>query len=81
MKPALSNRVKNKIIIKKCHMCGHVMESKSEIKKCDKCKKSFLPSNYLGKVKAKNSRDYQNQFSNVEEIYEDDLIKGINVLW
>lgn len=70
-----------KILIKKCHICGTVAESYSEVKKCDNCKKSFLPSNYFGKVHAKNSEEFAKLFSSSDELYEEDLIKGIAVLW
>ncbi len=56
-------------IIKKCHVCGHLSESRQEIKQCSNCKKSFLPLNY------------EELFSNSHGIHEDDLIKGIIVLW
>lgn len=72
---------KSKVIIKKCHMCGSVVEGYKEAKKCTGCKKSFLPSNYFGKVHAKNSKEYDELFSHSDELHEDDLVKGINVLW
>ena len=81
MKAMLTSLFSNKTIIKKCHICGHIMESKVEIKKCDKCKKSFLPTNYFGKVRAKNTEEFNNQFNHSDELHEDDLIKGINVIW
>lgn len=72
---------KSKVIIKKCHVCGHVEESYRETKKCSNCKKSFLPSNYFGKVHAKNSKEFDELFSHSDELHEEDLVKGINVLW
>jgi len=71
----------SKIIIKKCHSCGHVMESSTEIQKCTACKKSFLPSNYFSKVHAKNQKEYENLFAASHELNEKDLIKGLTVLW
>jgi len=70
-----------KIIIKKCHVCGEMIESGKEAQKCPKCKKSFLPSNYFNKVHAKNNFEFDNLFSSSDELHEDDLIKGISVLW
>ena len=69
------------MIIKKCHVCGTIHESYEEIQKCNKCKKSFMPANYFGKVHAKNSQEFKNLYCNAEELYEDDLILGLNVLW
>ena len=70
-----------KTIIKKCYMCGTVMEGIQEQKKCSGCKKSFLPSNYFGKVHAKNEKEFDSLFSHCDEIHEEDLIKGISVIW
>tara|TARA_Y100000996_G_scaffold28897_1_gene20498 strand:+ start:340 stop:588 length:249 start_codon:yes stop_codon:yes gene_type:complete len=70
-----------KTLIKKCHVCGFIMESEVEIKKCSKCNKSFLPFHYFNKVHAKNSEEFANLFSNVDEINEEDLVKGIHVIW
>ncbi len=71
----------SRTIIKKCHCCGYLMESVREVERCDKCNKSFLPSNYFGKVHAKNSKEFKCLFSNVEELEERDVIKGITVIW
>ncbi|MCR9206419.1 MAG: hypothetical protein NXH75_17690 [Halobacteriovoraceae bacterium] len=79
----LTNTLKKKgrVLIKKCHMCGTLMESEKEHKKCVGCKKSFLPTNYFSKVHAKNSKEFDELFTHCDDIHEDDLIKGINVLW
>jgi RecJ-like exonuclease len=69
------------MIIKKCHICGGLNESHEEAKKCKHCSKSFLPSNYFGKVHAKNSQEYKDLFCSAEELNEDELIKGLQVLW
>jgi len=69
------------VIIKKCHVCGQVMESSEEIKKCVRCNKSFLPTNYFTKVHAKNSEEFKHLFATSDEINEDEIIKGIQVLW
>ena len=57
-----------KLIIKKCHVCGHVSEARQEIRECLDCKKTFFPL-------------LDGLFSNSQDIHEDDLIKGIMVLW
>jgi hypothetical protein len=71
----------HRIIIKKCHMCGHLMESVDEIRKCQKCKKSFLPVNYFSKVHSKNQKEYDQLYANSQEMHEADLVKGLTVLW
>ena len=76
-----SAHAKEKLIIKKCHMCGHIMEDHQEIIKCHKCKKSFLPVNYFSKVHSKNQKDYEQLFAQSYELHESDLIKGLTVLW
>ncbi len=70
-----------KIMYKKCHICGHVMETTHEPERCDSCRKSFLPSNYFQKVHAKNTNDYKHLFSASDDLSEEDLVKGFHVLW
>lgn len=70
-----------KVIIRKCHHCGHITESTNEPKKCSGCHKSFLPLNYFGKVHAKNSTEYYELFCSSDEINEEDLIAGIYAPW
>lgn len=72
---------KGKLIVKKCHSCGHINESYKEKQRCSGCKKSFLPANYFGKVHAQNDKEFEKLFADSEELREEDLIKGINVLW
>lgn len=73
---------KKKLLIKKCHVCGHINESQSELEKCDKCNKGFLPLNYFSKIHAQGeTTSYQQLFSEVEELSDEDLIKGIYVIW
>lgn len=62
-------------------MCGHVTEATQEVQKCVKCKKSFLPVNYFSKVHSKSQQDYEQLFAYGHEIHEEDLIKGLVVLW
>ena len=76
-----SKTKKSSVIVKKCHVCGAITEGYKEPKKCGGCNKSFLPSNYFGKVHATNSKEYEELFSHSDELHEEDLIKGINVLW
>ena len=70
-----------KLIIKKCHLCGTVNEGTDEPRRCTGCKKSFLPANYFSKVHAKNSEKFDNLFASSDELEDNDLIIGLNVLW
>ncbi len=82
MKVELNNTEnESKLIIKKCHICGHIMESAHEVQKCGKCKKSFLPVNYFSKVHSKSQKEFEQLFAQGHEIHEEDLIKGLTVLW
>lgn len=82
MKLELTNKDSGtKLLIKKCHICGHVMESSQEVQKCGKCKKSFLPVNYFSKIHSKTQNEYEQLFAQGHEICEEDLIKGLTVIW
>ena len=70
-----------RVIVKKCHVCGEIIESFEEVQRCSACKKSFLPSNYLDKEHARNSKEFELLFDSSSEIDERDLIKGLHVLW
>ena len=70
-----------KLLIKKCHVCGHIAEGQKEIMRCTSCRKAFLPANYFSKVHAKNSNDYSELFLASDDLHEEELVKGINVLW
>lgn len=81
MKVTIEAKESSSKIIKKCHVCGHLMESKKEIEKCDSCHKPFLPMNYFGKVHAKSSTEFKQLFSKASELHEDEMIRGLTVLW
>ena len=72
---------RSKLIIKKCHLCGAIMEAFSEIKSCSSCNKSFLPLNYFSIIHSKDSKKSKELFLKSDELSEEDMIKGINVLW
>lgn len=72
---------KERVIIKKCHVCGQIHETTTELQKCVKCNKAFLPLNYFGKVHATNEKEYESLFAQSHELDEQDLILGIYVLW
>jgi uncharacterized OB-fold protein len=79
--PTKTSTPKRKLLIKKCHSCGHINESSRELEACGKCNKGFLPLNYFEKVHSQGTLSYKELFSEVEEITEEDLIRGITVLW
>jgi hypothetical protein len=68
------------VIIKICHVCGGVSESEREIQKCAHCKKSFLPLNYFNKIQERHAH-YEDLFCYGTELCDEDLVKGIYVLW
>ena len=70
-----------KLLFKKCHVCGHINESHNELERCQKCQKSFLPSSYFSKVHEQSGLKYKQLYSPVNELDEKDLIIGIHVIW
>lgn len=80
-KETRTENVKNILLIKKCHCCGELNEGRREMERCQGCNKSFLPSHYFNKVHAKNEREYQRLFAESHELHEDDMIKGLGVIW
>ncbi|MBL7666259.1 MAG: hypothetical protein JNM93_14075 [Bacteriovoracaceae bacterium] len=70
-----------KVIIKKCHVCGALTESENEIERCAKCNKAFLPLKYFNKIHENQNTQFKDLFSSSEDITDEDLIKGIYVLW
>ncbi len=70
-----------KLIIKKCHLCGQINSGYKEPHKCTQCKKSFLPLNYFSKIHSSSSSEYENLFASSNEIHEEDVVKGLTVIW
>ncbi len=77
--PAKTKNTKK--IIKKCHCCGQITEAQKEIQKCVKCQKSFLPLNYFEKIHSDAQYKYDELFADSYELEEEDLIKGLYVIW
>ena len=75
----LNKSLKLKLIIKKCYVCGEMSESTHEPERCGSCGKSFLPLNYFSKVH--DHSEFRHLFSDTNDLGEDDLIKGIYVIW
>ncbi|GAB4013229.1 MAG: hypothetical protein Fur0010_09900 [Bdellovibrio sp.] len=76
-----TKKARGSSLIKKCHNCGHLIETTIEPMKCASCSQSFLPLQYFSKVHSKSSEDYEKLFAKVEEIHEADIIKGLYVIW
>ena len=69
-------------IVRKCHCCGEISESRKELERCTGCRKPFLPGRYFEKIHhSKSPKDYQKLFADASEVDEIDLIKGLLVIW
>jgi hypothetical protein len=73
--------ISDKVLIKLCHRCGELNESYVEPQKCASCKKAFLPNNYFSKIHAKNTQEFKKLFLHIDDLREEELIKGYNVIW
>ena len=72
---------KEKTVLRMCHRCAKITESISEPQKCAHCNKAFLPLDYFTKIHDVSAKDYPKLFSDSENLAEEDLIKGLFVLW
>ncbi len=81
MRNTEKSRKQEKFIARACHCCGHCQLTPEEPQRCTKCGKAFLPLNYFHKVHANKSETLKNLFENGEDLAEEDLIKGLYVLW
>jgi hypothetical protein len=81
MRNEVNKNVKMKLIIKKCHSCGQLIESTTEQEKCVTCGKAFLPLNYFQKIHDHDKSKYKDLFAQSHELHEDDVIKGLYVIW
>ena len=78
---SLENCSEERVLIKKCHVCGHLNEGTREMEQCAHCDKSFLPLNYFSKLYDGSSEGFQQLFCQCNELTEEDMIKGLYVLW
>ena len=81
MKPNLTKVKNQRLIIRKCHVCGQVVESEVEQESCIGCGKAFLPLNYFEKIHGNNEQKFKDLFSGSDELQDEDLITGMYVLW
>ncbi len=77
----IRKETKEILLMRVCHRCQHVNESSTELERCKACQKSFLPLRYFEKIHASHNEKYKNNFSSTADIEEEDLIKGLFVLW
>ncbi len=75
----LNKSLNLKLIIKKCYVCGEMSETTKEPERCTTCGKSFLPLNYFTKIH--DHGEFKHLFCDTNDLGEEDLIKGIYVIW
>ena len=75
------NDKKNKLLLRNCHACLKINESDQELERCCHCNKPFLPLRYFEKVHSQEESKWENYFYPTDLIEEEDLIKGLFVLW
>jgi hypothetical protein len=78
---SLGSTSKEKLLIRVCHSCLKINESHHEIERCSHCKKAFLPLRYFEKIHKDREEKWENHFSSADLLHDDDLIKGLYVLW
>lgn len=78
---SLESQAKEKTLIRVCHACSKLNESYIELERCTHCKKAFLPLRYFEKIHQCKDMKWENHFSPTDQLEEEDLIKGLFVLW
>lgn len=74
-------KTKEKMLIRACHSCLKVNEATKELERCTYCAKPFLPLRYFEKIQQARDPKWENHFWHSSQIDEEDLIKGLFVLW
>lgn len=77
----IEKKSEDKILVRACHSCLKLNESIKELERCAHCNKSFLPLRYFDKIHQEKDIKWSNHFYPIELIEEEDLIKGLFVLW
>lgn len=77
----IEKKSKEKLLIRTCHSCLKINESEKELERCTHCGKSFLPLRYFDKIHHEKEAKWENYFYPTDLIEEEDLIKGLFVLW
>ena len=78
---SLSKTHKEKLLIRACHTCLKITESHKEVERCSHCNKAFLPLRYFEKIHHAKDQKWENHFSDSDQLEDEDLIKGLFVLW
>jgi Zn-finger nucleic acid-binding protein len=78
---AIDTKSKEKLLIRACHICLRVNESSVELERCAHCKKPFLPLRYFEKIHQAKEIKFEQHFSSADHLEEEDLVKGLFVLW
>lgn len=73
--------VKERTVVRLCHKCVHLTEGTTEPEKCSQCGKGFLPLRYFEKVHDHTGEKFETLFAASHQLDEEDLIKGLFVLW
>lgn len=81
MKDLKKSLRKEKMLIRACHSCLKVNESYQELERCSHCNKAFLPLRYFEKIHQDKNSTFTSHFASSDQIDEEDLIKGLFVLW
>lgn len=74
-------KTKEKLLIRACHSCLKINESCKELERCTHCNKPFLPLRYFEKIHHAKELKFENYFYPTELIEDEDLVKGLFVLW
>jgi len=77
----MGKKPQEKTLIRACHACNKISEAHNELERCLHCSKAFLPLRYFEKIHQFKNESWQKHFSSSDELEEDDLIKGLFVLW
>ena len=72
---------KEKLLIRACHACFKINHAFEELERCAHCNKAFLPLRYFEKIHDFKDLKWEKHFSTADDMEEEDLIKGLFVLW
>lgn len=72
---------KEKKLLRVCHACSKLNESDKELERCTHCEKPFLPLRYFEKIHQHKDQKWEQYFNSIDQLEEEDLIKGLFVLW
>ncbi|MCC6278576.1 MAG: hypothetical protein IT289_11740 [Oligoflexia bacterium] len=78
--------IKDNLHVRRCHVCGDVTESETDVLKCGGCGKSLLPFYYFDKKKIKEMADGDVRPDNFRDLERDPEsgygpIRGLTAYW